>query len=194
MSESDLLGDDDVVDGWTVADPAAYRYVTENDPPRPGSTLRMLRMDSRSPEVRRIWWISAAWFCVGSAVSGIGAAVEEIEVLVLGAVWALLGIARLGVYLWLLSGAVRILSSGRLVRGEIRSLRRHPMRRGCSTATAYLPDGHRVAASVTTTTASELIERDGRAEVLILTADGRGGWGIGLRAAGGPTDSSGGHP
>jgi hypothetical protein len=62
-----------------------------------------------------------------------------------------------------------------LLRGEIRSM-----------ATARLPDGRSVTVAVRTAPVSALLDRDGRAEVLLIAdPDAREGYVIGIRPAAG---------
>jgi hypothetical protein len=169
-----------------VEEPADYEFLVGHDTPRPGSLLKALKADARSPQVLRYWAAGGGVLAIGLAAAWVGFQVG-IELLTVA------GFALAGAAAWWLAFLIRLfvaavakLRDGPLLLGEIRILRSATLARGYSTAIAWLPDGRHILVAVLAAPAAAVLARDGRAEVLILAApDERHGVVVGIRAAAG---------
>jgi TM2 domain-containing membrane protein YozV len=169
-------------EGWFVEDTADYQVLVRNAPPRPGCFLRQMKADLRNRQVLRYWATGVGMSAVGLAFFWFDPKVGGMRLAFPGLALALIGTCWLGICLWLFLTTVRTVRRGPLLRGEIRSLKPHPLAVGHSTAEARLLDGRSVLVSVPSVPAAAFIDRYGQAEVLFLTApDERQGSVIGIR-------------
>jgi hypothetical protein len=174
----------DTPEGWVVEDLDHYRFLIDRAPPRPGCFLRTLKGDLQSLFVLGIWAKAGGAVGVGLALSWGGFEVGGMWLALPGLALVLLG-ARLAFFLLgRFFACVQKLRHGPVFRGEVCALRPHPLNApNYSTAEARLADGRVLLVALPTAPAAAFLDRDGRAEVLLVaTPDFQEGHVIGIRA------------
>jgi len=161
-------------DGWAVAEFDYVRFFLDHSPPRPHVFLRQLIADAKC------WKVIAFWV-VGFGLITLAIVVRQWQVI-------LLGLLVLSVWVRLFWRHVRSLRNSPLLVGVIDGVEHypHPFVRNYSTARARLADGREVSVYLSiellTLHALELIEEQGRAEVLFFDDPTGGALVVGVRA------------
>jgi hypothetical protein len=154
-------------EGWIVDSLRQYRLLVDYQPPRPYGFTDQLREDMRD------------WRCVGFWLLALGLiAVEPVQLL-----WPfappvmtpwLAGSPLLGLWLCyrlfqLVRGTVQMCREGPLRTGMVWALEPgHPLLSNASMAQARMTDGEEIRVCLLTQLVSPIIDKHGRAEVLIL--------------------------
>jgi len=141
-------------EGWEVQDLNLFRLCVDHPPPRHHAYLYQLREDLKG-------WPTLALWVVGIGLVGLGWAIGQ---------WLLAALGMILFVIWfrLFRLTVRNIRDSPLAVGMVESLGPHPLMRGGSTANAQLKDGQVVPVVLSNEPATQLIQEQGRIEVLFL--------------------------
>lgn len=139
---------------WVIVEPSCFQFLVEVHPPRRGAFIYALKGDIRDWKPPTIWVIGAGVIALG---------------VLLGSPFIVpAGVALLGVWLYGFLLTVWGFRNGPLLTGIVSTLRGHWLSRSYSTATAERPDGRTVRVVLRTSPASQVIAKQGSAEVLLV--------------------------